>query len=89
MLARQDMAAAGMQDTAGPSSESSLVSSSNNRGSSSSANSTKQMDTAAAVDELRAEIAYTRASLQLLRTGGKSGARPGPPPTAASVNSSS
>jgi hypothetical protein len=41
-----------------------------------------QQDVGAIVDDLRAEIAYSRAILQQIKTGGKSAAIPGPPPPA-------
>mmetsp|Transcript_151 Transcript_151/g.244 ORF Transcript_151/g.244 Transcript_151/m.244 type:complete len:194 (-) Transcript_151:7-588(-) len=77
LMARKEMAAAsglpdpGLSAPAGPS----YNSSSNGTG-----GSVQRIDSHAAVDELRAEVAYARALLMQMKTGGKSSGPPGPPP---------
>eukprot|EP00197_Chlamydomonas_leiostraca_P004129 CAMPEP_0202872932 /NCGR_PEP_ID=MMETSP1391-20130828/22287_1 /ASSEMBLY_ACC=CAM_ASM_000867 /TAXON_ID=1034604 /ORGANISM="Chlamydomonas leiostraca, Strain SAG 11-49" /LENGTH=140 /DNA_ID=CAMNT_0049554079 /DNA_START=201 /DNA_END=623 /DNA_ORIENTATION=- len=71
-LARKEMADASVPERAG--------SSGGGGGADGSSTGTSEADVQALVDDLRAEIAYSRAILQQMRTGGKSGAPPGPPP---------
>lgn len=87
-LARKEMESASIS----PRALTSQSSSSNKNDTSTAGSSTRPgmggpADLEAVVDDLRAEIAYSRAILQQIRTGGKSGAVPGPPPAIPSASS--